>query len=235
MPRSRQVFAMGGAFLADPDNNLHLETYFKDLTGLASPKILFIPTASGDNEPYQLRFYQAFMRLGCQPAVLPFFKRTPKPLDEFVAGFDAIAVGGGNTRSMLAIWRDWGLDGILRDAYERGVPMGGSSAGSICWFEQGITDSIAGPLTSLPCLGLVPGSNCPHYDSEKDRRPMFQAMVGAGQVPDGMAADDGVGLHYVDGVFHRAVANRPKSMAWAVRRVAGGIEEVAIEPQRPAG
>jgi peptidase E len=226
---------MGGAFLADPDSNLHLETYFKDLTGLASPKILFIPTASGDNEPYQLRFYQAFMRLGCQPAVLPFFKRTPKPLDEFVAGFDAITVGGGNTRSMLAIWRDWGLDGILRDAYERGVPMGGSSAGSICWFEQGITDSIVGPLTSLPCLGLVPGSNCPHYDSEKDRRPTFQAMVGAGQVQDGMAADDGVGLHYVDGVFHRAVANRPKAMAWAVRRVAGGIEEVPIEPQRPAG
>jgi peptidase E len=182
-----------------------------------------------------LRFYQAFMRLGCQPAVLPFFKRTPKPLDEFVAGFDAITVGGGNTRSMLAIWRDWGLDGILRDAYERGVPMGGSSAGSICWFEQGITDSIVGPLTSLPCLGLVPGSNCPHYDSEKDRRPTFQAMVGAGQVQDGMAADDGVGLHYVDGVFHRAVANRPKAMAWAVRRVAGGIEEVPIEPQRPAG
>jgi len=233
MSRRKHVFAMGGAFLADPDNNLHLEAYFRDLTGLASPKVLFIPTASGDHEPYQLRFYQAFTKLGCQPAVLPFFKRTPRPLDAFVAEFDAIAVGGGNTRTMLAVWRDWGLDAILRDAYARGVPLGGSSAGSICWFEQGITDSLAGSLTSLPCLGIVPGSNCPHYDSEKDRRPAFQAMVASGEVPDGMAADDGVGLHYVNGKFHQAVANRAGPMAWSVRRKKTGVEETPVEPMRP--
>ena len=181
MPVTKHVFAMGGAFLADPDNNLHLERYFKELTGREAPRVLFIPTASGDHEAYQLRFYQAFTRLGCIPNVLPFFKRTPQKLDEFVLEHDAIAVGGGNTRTMLAIWRDWGLDTILRQAYERGTPMGGSSAGSICWFEQGITDSIAGPLTALPCLGFVPGSNCPHYDSEKDRRPTFQAMGAVAQ------------------------------------------------------
>jgi len=234
MSRSRHVFAMGGAFLADPENNLHLERYFRDLTGRESPRVLFIPTASGDNEPYQLRFFQAFTRLGCRPAVLPFFKRTPQDLEGFVMEHDAIAVGGGNTRTMLAIWRDWGLDGILARAYERGIPMGGSSAGSICWFEHGITDSIAGPLTSLRCLGLVTGSNCPHYDSEPERRPTYRAMVASGEVAAGHAADDGVGLHYVEGAFQRAVANRPRAMAWSLARDATGqAVETAIEPLRP--
>ena len=232
MTHRKHVLAMGGGFLSDPDNNLRLERYFKELTGLDAPKVLFIPTASGDHEPYQLRFFQAFSNLGCKPAVLPFFKRTPVDLAAFVGEHDAIAVGGGNTRSMLAIWRDWGLDGVLREAYERGVPLGGSSAGSICWFDQGITDSIAGSLTALPCLGIVPGSNCPHYDSEADRRPSYQAMVASGAVPDGYAADDGVALHFVDGVFHQAVANRPKSMAWSVRRGPAGAIETAVEPVR---
>ena len=234
MPTTRHVFAMGGAFLADPENNLHLERYFKELTGRESPRVLFVPTASGDNEPYQLRFFQAFTRLGCKPAVLPFFKRTPQQLEAFVGEFDAIAVGGGNTRTMLAVWRVWGFDTILRAAYDRGVVLGGSSAGSICWFEDGITDSIAGPLTLLPCLGLVPGSNCPHYDSETDRRPTFQAMVTAGTVKDGYAADDGCGLHFVDGRFHQAVASRPKAKGWHLTRDNGAVNERMIEPVSPA-
>lgn len=234
MSRSRHVFAMGGGFLADPENNLHLERYFRDLTGSEAPRVLFVPTASGDNEPYQLRFFQAFTRLGCRPAVLQFFKRTPQDLEGFIMQHDAITVGGGNTRTMLAIWRDWGLDAMLVRAYERGIPLGGSSAGSICWFEHGITDSIAGPLTSLRCLGLVAGSNCPHYDSEPERRPTYRTMVASGEVPAGHAADDGVGLHYVDGAFLRAVANRPRAMAWSLTRDANGQAlETAIEPLRP--
>jgi peptidase E len=230
----RHVLAMGGGFLADPENNLGLERYFRELTGKSSPKVLFVPTASGDNEPYQLRFFQAFTKLGCQPEVLPFFKRTPQKLEEFVLDHDAIAVGGGNTRTMLAIWRDWGLDAILRKAYDRGIVMGGSSAGSICWFEDGITDSIAGPLTHLPCLGFVKGSNCPHYDSEKDRRPTYQAMIRAGAVKDGHAADDSTGLHFIDSEFIQAVASRPKSMAWSVYRAGAEVVEEAIEPTRLA-
>ena len=134
-------------------------------------------------------------------------------------GFDAVAVGGGNTRTMLAIWRDWGLDAVLAKACAQGIVLGGSSAGSICWFDQGITDSIAGALTSLRCLGLVGGSNCPHYDSETDRRPAYRGMVASGEVADGYAADDGVGLHFVDGVFHRAIANRPLIRARFVARL----------------
>lgn len=234
MAQDRHVLAMGGAFLADPENNLALERYFRDLTGKSAPRVLFVPTASGDNEPYQLRFFQAFTRLGCQAEVLPFFRRTPRDLESFVLEHDAIAVGGGNTRTMLAVWREWGLDAILRKAHLMGIVLGGSSAGSICWFEDGITDSIAGPLTRLPCLGFVAGSNCPHYDSEKDRRPAFQAMIAAGEAKDGYAADDGTGLHFIDGAFATAVASRPKSMAWRVRREGATAVEEAIEPRRLA-
>jgi peptidase E len=223
---------MGGAFLADPDGNLLLERYLKELTDRANPKILFVPTASGDNEAYSLRFFQAFTRLGCRPGVLPFFKRTPRNLQEFVLDHDAIAVGGGNTRTMLAVWRDWGLDAILKQAQERGIVLGGSSAGSICWFEEGVTDSIAGPLVRMPCLGFLKGSNCPHYDSEKERRPTYQAMVKAGVIRDGHAADDGVGLHYIDGEFIQAVSAKPRAMAWSVRRVQNGVVEDPIEPTR---
>ncbi|MEO8040192.1 MAG: Type 1 glutamine amidotransferase-like domain-containing protein, partial [Betaproteobacteria bacterium] len=102
----------------------------------------------------------------------------------------------------------------------------------ICWFEDGITDSIAGPLTRLTCLGFVTGSNCPHYDSEKERRPFFQSMVKSGAARDGHAADDGVALHFIDGDFIQAVANRPKAMAWSVRRLGDDVREEAIEPTR---
>lgn len=232
MPVTRHLLAMGGAFLADPDRNLKLERFFVSLTGLATPRVLFIPTASGDHEGYTLRFWQAFGRLGAKPEVLPLFRRTPQDLPAFVAEFDAIAVGGGNTRSMLAVWRDWGLDAVLRDAYARGIPVGGSSAGSICWFEHGITDSIAGPLTALECLGVVAGSNCPHYDSEPDRRPTYQRMVASGEVPAGHAADDGCGLHYVDDVFVGAVRSKPGAMAWRVERAADGTAlETPITPR----
>jgi peptidase E len=232
MASNRHLLAMGGAFLADPDSNLKLERYFVSLTGVESPRVLFIPTASGDHEGYTLRFWQAFGRLGARPEVLPLFRRTPHDLAAFVAPFDAIAVGGGNTRSMLAVWRDWGLDAVLRDAHARGVVLGGSSAGSICWFARGITDSIAGPLTALECLGFVPGSNCPHYDSEPDRRPTFQAMVASGAVPAGYAADDGCGLHFVDERFAGAVRSKPKAMAWHVAR---GDDGSAVEtPITPA-
>jgi peptidase E len=232
MAAPRHILAMGGAFLADPENNLALERYFVELTGRESPRVLFIPTASGDNEPYQLRFFQAFTTLGCRPRVLPMFRRTPADLARFVLEHDAIAVGGGNTRSMLAVWRDWGLDRVLAEAHARSIVLGGSSAGSICWFEEGVTDSIAGPLTRLPCLGFVPGSNCPHYDGEKDRRPAYQAMVKAGDIQGGYAADDGVGLHFTDGAFVQAVASRPKATGWRVIREGDDVVETAIEPVR---
>jgi peptidase E len=131
---------------------------------------------------------------------------------------DAIYVGGGNTRSMLAVWREWELDRHLRAAWEAGVVLGGASAGSICWFEHGLTDSVAGPLTAMPCLGFLAGANCPHYDSEAARRPTLRRLVARSALPETLAADDGVALHFVGERLARIVSSRPRAKAFRVRK-----------------
>jgi|SRR5215831_257384 len=214
----RQIIAMGGGALPQELDNLLLVRYFLAQTRRRKPKVAFIGAAHGDSDAGRLRFYAGFSRFECRPTHLPLFARTPHDLESFVLEQDAIFVGGGNTKSMLAVWRDWGLDRFLRTAWERGVVLGGGSAGSICWFEHGLTDSIAGPLTALPCLGFLPGSNCPHYDSEPLRRPTFRNLVANGTLPDGVAADDGVALHYVDGRLARVVASRPRTRGFSVKR-----------------
>lgn len=199
-------------------DNLLLVKYFLAQTHQRNPKVLYIGTATGDSEIGRLRFYAGFSQFACRPAHLSLFARTPRDLQTLVMEQDAIFVGGGNTRSMLAVWRDWELDVHLKAAWEAGVVLGGGSAGSICWFEHGVTDSIAGPLTALPCLGFLPGSNCPHYDSEAQRRPTFQKLIASGRVPDGVAADDGVALHFIGNQLARVVSNRPRAKGYSVNR-----------------
>ena len=209
---------MGGMVLPPDLDNLLLVKYFLEQTGRRKPKVLFVGTATGDAEPARLRFYAGFSQFECKPSHLSFFSRTPRDLRSLALEQDAIFVGGGNTRSMLSVWRDWGFDECLKAAWQHGVVLGGGSAGSICWFDHGMTDSIAGPLTSLPCLGFLPGSNCPHYDSERERRPTFRKLVANGSMPAGMAADDGVGLHYVDGKLARVVSNRRGAKGYRLSR-----------------
>jgi dipeptidase E len=221
---------MGGAALPAKLDNLRLVRYFLRQTGKKNPKVCFIGAASGDAESYRQRFYAGFGRFRCRTSHLPLFARTPRDLESFVMEHDAIFVGGGNTRSMLAVWRDWGLDGCLRSAWERGVVLGGVSAGAICWFEQGLTDSVAGPLTVLDCLGWLAGSCCPHYDAERLRRPTFRRLVAGGDIANGVAADDHAALHYVDGSLLRAVSGAPGARAWSVRRSG----DRAIEKALPA-
>jgi peptidase E len=198
--------------------NLRLVDYFLTQTRRRRPRVCYLGTASGDAEAGHLRFYAAFSRFPCRPTHVSLFARTPSDLKSIVMEQDAIFVGGGNTRSMLAVWRDWGLDVLLRAAWDAGIVLGGSSAGSICWFEQGLTDSIDGALTPLDCLGFLGGSNCPHYDSESQRRPAFRRLVASGRLAEGVAADDGAALHFVDGRLHRAVSSLPRARAWRVRR-----------------
>ena len=214
----RQIIAIGGMALPPELDNLLLVEYFLAQTGRRKPKVLFIGTAHGDADMGRLRFYGGFSQFDCKPSHLTFFARTPRDLESLTLEQDAIFVGGGNTRSMLAVWRDWGLDRHLRTAWERGIVLGGGSAGSICWFEHGVTDSIAGPLTALPCLGFLDGSNCPHYDSEKQRRPTFRKLVASGRVPDGVAADDGVALHFIDHRLAHVVSSRPRAKGYRVTR-----------------
>lgn len=131
---------------------------------------------------------------------------------------------------MLVLWKEWGLDVILKKAWEQGIILAGLSAGSICWFEEGVTDSIPGELTGLSCLGLLPGSNCPHYDEEIDRRPSYHRLMQAGKVGCGIAADDGVGIHYLDQDIYRVISSRPHAKAYRVETKNGVVLETEIVP-----
>ena len=225
------ILAIGGAAIPENLDNLLLIQYFLSLTKKKKPRVCFIGAAHGDADAGRLRFYAGFSQFDCKPTHLPLFARTPRDLESFVLEHDAIYVGGGNTRSLLAVWREWRLDAYLREAYKKGIVLGGASAGSICWFEQGVTDSIAGPLTALNCMGFLPGSNCPHYDSEALRRPTYRKLVARGKILDGVAADDGAALHYVDGKLLRAVASRPRAKAYRVTRTGKRVSEKALPTQ----
>ena len=186
----RQIIALGG--LLAPETGKHkIERYIVDSAGVPRPRVCLVGTASGDDAEFRVRALEMYLRCDARPVILPFFRRTPSDLRAFLAEFDIIHVGGGNTRSMLAVWREWNFVEALREAYERGAVLCGSSAGAICWFEAGVTDSVAGDLTSMKCLGFLAGSNCPHYDGEKDRRPAYQLMVREGLISPGIACDDG--------------------------------------------
>ncbi len=180
-----QIVAIGG--LPPPDSGLKLERYILDACGRSRPRVCFVPTASGDDVNYIARFFESFASLGTQAEVLRFFRRTPENLRDYLAGFDVVQVGGGNTRSMLAVWRHWGFDAVLHEAWQRGTVLCGSSAGAICWFECGVTDSVAGPLRPVPALGFLGGSYCPHYDGEAERRPAYEGLIAAREIRDGYA------------------------------------------------
>ncbi len=173
---NQNIVAIGGGGFGRSLGNLEIEKYIISLVNKKVPKICFIPTASGDNDLYKLNFYRAFSKLKCEASHLDFFSRTEE-LEEKVLSQDIIYVGGGNTKSMLAVWRDWNLHLILKKAYENGIIMSGVSAGAICWFEKGITDSYAKSLEILDCLGFVEGIACPHFDEEKEREPYVNDLL----------------------------------------------------------
>jgi peptidase E len=220
----RQIIALGGGgFSMEPDNPA-LDLYVLRRARTARPAISFIATASGDAEGYVDRFYQTFSRYDCNASHLPFFSRTPN-LRDYILRQDVIYVGGGNTKSMLAVWRDWGLPEILQEAHQAGIVLAGISAGAICWFEQGLTDSYAGRLVVLDCLGMIPGSCCPHYDGEPERRPTYHQLLLKREIAAGLALDDGAAAHFVDGELHRIVTSRPNARGYRLSIRDGSVDE----------
>ncbi len=231
MPK-RQIIAMGGGgFSMEPDN-LALDRYvLKQLLAQvdkARPKVCFIPTASGESQEYILNFYKAFVALGCEPTYLSLFRLPTADLEGYLLENDLIYVGGGNTRSMLALWREWGIDLILRKAYMAGIVLTGVSAGANCWFQECSTDSVPGELRMLPCLGLVAGSFCPHYDGEAQRRPSLHKMITEGRIGAAYAADDGAAVHFIDEQFAGAVSSRPAAKVYQVEREGGEVVETTL-------
>ena len=201
----KQIIAIGGGgFGRNPGEGI-IETYILNQSNKSNPNICFIPTATGDSESYKVSFYSTFSQLKCQVTHLDMFKRTPN-LRKKIEEQDIIFVGGGNTKSMLAVWRDWELDSLLREAYERGVIMSGVSAGAICWFQKGITDSWEEDLFLLPCLGFVDGICCPHYDEEKDRKPAVKKMLKRGLMQDCFCIEGDAALHIKNGDISHSVS-----------------------------
>ena len=193
-----------------------LYEYILGLTGKERPRALFIPTASAEHPEYIVWFYERFAPRS-EAKHLNTFPWPPKDVRELILAQDVINVGGGNTANMLAIWKVHGIDTALREAWENGVVLSGASAGMICWFEAGVTDSFGPQLEGMDCLGFLPGSACPHYDGEEQRRPRYRELVDGG-FPEGVAAEDGVGLHYVGTDLVEVVTCRPGATAYRVTR-----------------
>ena len=212
----KQIIALGGGgFSMEPDNPL-LDLYILQTAGKGTPKICFIPTASGDSEGYISRYYDFFDKQDCVPSHLSLFKPPTRDLESFLLDKDIIYVGGGNTKNLLVLWKAWGIDIILKKAWEQGVVLAGISAGSICWFEEGVTDSYGDSLEPISCLGLLRGSNCPHYDGESDRRPAYQNLVATNSIKPGIATDDGVAIHYIEQKIYKIVSSSPTAKAYEI-------------------
>jgi dipeptidase E len=226
----RQIIAIGGGGFYRDSENLALERYVVQQARAPEPKVVFVPTASAEPDNYLVSFYTAFLKLGCRPSHLSFFKRTPD-LRALLLNQDVIFVGGGNTKSMLAVWREWGVAEILREAWEAGIVLAGVSAGAICWFKQGVTDSWAGGLRPLDCLGFLPGSCCPHYDGEAERRPSYHRLLANGEIGPGVAIEDWTGIHFIGTELFRVICSKRGARAYSMRAVYGSVQEVPLPAQ----
>jgi peptidase E len=220
---ARRILAIGGA----ANVRRVLPKYLIALTAKPNPVIVYLPTAGGDAPAGIVRWYETMNELECRPRHLRMFigSKTTKKFEDTLLNADAIFVGGGNTLNMLAIWKAHGVDKILRQAWERGIVLCGESAGMICWFEQGITDSRPEKLTAMECLGFLKGSACPHYSAERDRKPTYHKMILSGELKSGIACDDGAAVLFEGDRLARAVNIFPKAKAYRVRREAGKIVE----------
>jgi len=233
----RTIFAMGGGgFTAEPSNPA-LDDYILSLARRREPRILFLPTASGDPNAQIAAFRGTFGDRACRPRHLSLFRleREQDDLRALILAQDIVYVGGGSMRNLLAIWREHGLDRILREAWEDGVVLAGLSAGGMCWFEHGITCSTGRPAP-VRGLGFLPGSFSVHYDGDPTRRPVFLDAITRGAMPDGYGADDGAGLLFEGRTLARIVSSRPAARAYRVEaRADAEVDETALKPILLAG
>jgi peptidase E len=227
MEKLKQIIAMGGGgFTMEPGNPL-LDEYILSQSPVEKPAICFLPTASSDNEEYIEMFYEHFMPRPCSPSHLALSCPPTTDLESYVLEKDIIYVSGGHTTRMLELWKRYGLDVVLKKAWQQGILLAGVSSGSACWFEEALTDSIPDRLTPEKCLGFLPGSHCAHYDNP-ERRPTFHHMIRTGKMRAGMGADNFAALHFVDRQIKRVVCSRLGAAAYQVRKQGDRAEEKAM-------
>jgi dipeptidase E len=223
MSEARRIVAFGGGgFSMEPGNTL-LDDYVLGLTGSPRPKVCFLPTASGDADHYIVRFYRAFDAGRCEPSHVSLFRRecSVGDLHEHLLARDLIYVGGGSVISLLGAWRAHGLDETLRRAWERGVVLCGLSAGSLCWFAEAVT-AFHGTPQAVRGLGLLPWSNCVHFDAEPQRCRAYRDMLAAG-MPEGYAVEDGAAVHFEGERLAEVVSSRPGARAYRMRWTGGRV------------
>jgi peptidase E len=229
MPASdpRRVLAMGGGGFTMHERAPALDRFVLTLTEKPCPKICFLPTASGDPREQVTRFYERFGGWPCETSTISLFHLGRDRIDpiERLLAQDAIYVGGGSMRNMLAIWREHGLDGAMRTAWERGIVLAGLSAGAMCWFEGGVSMSGGAP-EPVAGLGFLPGSMTVHLDGEVERLPAYRAAVASGALPPGYAADDGAAVLFEGTTAAECVASRPGARVLRITPDgAGGVIE----------
>ena len=221
---NKHIIAIGGGgFGRNPRHN-KIEKYILEKTGKVTPNILFLPTASAEDKNYIVNFYACFSRLNCEPNHITLFERTPR-LEGIINKADVIYVGGGNTKSMLAVWKGWKIDQLLLKAYNKGKILCGVSAGAICWFEQGITDSWISNLNVMGCLGFLPGMCCPHYQEELDRRPSVHEFIKKEESMPGYAIDGGAAVHFKEGDYFASLQFYPDSFVHYISCRNGNVVE----------
>jgi len=211
--------------------------YMATLTGKPRPRLCYLPTASADRADGIITWYRTCAPLSVEPFVQESFissYRQTKGFDEVLLSMDGIVASGGNTLNQQAIWKAQGIDAILKQAWDRGIVLGGASAGSLCWFEEGTTDSRPKELSTVKGLGFLRGSHCPHYDREAQRRPVYQKLIGSGQMKPGYACDNDAGIYFEDNDVKRVVSTRPEAKVYYVSVVDGKVVEKVLEPERIA-
>jgi dipeptidase E len=230
--RAPQIVALGGGGFSMENDSSLLDDYVLSLTGVARPRVCFLPTASGDADHYVVRFYRRFTS-DCEASHVSLFRRdqgtggVEDDLASHLLRQDLIYVGGGNVVSMLGAWRAHGLDGVLRRAWRRGIVLCGPSAGSLCWFEQALS-AFHGAPRAVRGLGLLPYSNCVHYDAEPARRAEYHRFVADG-MPPGFAVEDRVALHFRGSELAHVVSSRHDRSAYLVEPDGGSVRETRLE------
>lgn len=225
-----QIIAMGGGGFS-MEQTPALDRYILAQANKPRPSVCFLGQASGDAESYVLKFYRAFTLLDARPTALSLFQPHTADIEGFLMSQDIIYVGGGNTRSLVALWQEWELDRILLNACANGTVLAGISAGAICWFEQGLSDSVPGGYRVFPFLGYLSGSCSPHYDGEVERRPTYQRLIGTGDILPGYAFDDSAAGHFVDGTLTKVVASRPMAHGYRLERDGERAVETPLQTQ----
>ena len=226
---TRKILIAGGGF------GVAFIRYMAELTGKKRPRLCYLPTASADRPDGIITWFRNCAQLDVEPHVQESFiasTRQARSWEEVFLSMDGIVASGGNTLNQQAIWKAQGIDVVLRAAWDRGIVLGGASAGSLCWFEEGTTDSRPKELTTVQGLGFIKGSHSPHYDAEPGRRPLYQKLIGSGQMKPGYACDNDAGIFFEDNEVKRVVSTRAAAKVYYVSVVGGSVVEKVLEPER---